>query len=77
MSNVDKKAKKEKGKIEVTRSSRHGSITKAGKVRNQTPKIPKTVPHPKTNPLKANRTKFADSVNTIKEKKDKKVKSFR
>lgn len=40
----------------------HGSTTKAGKVRQQTPKIPKTVMHKPTNPRTRNRRKYENRV---------------
>ena len=72
---LDKKAEKVK-KLTTGRreqKSGHGSITKAGKVRDQTPKIEKTNLKKHSGPLKKNREKYIRFINgKEKEKTDRK-----
>jgi ribosomal protein S30 len=49
-----------------------GSLTKAGKVRGQTPKIPKTVPHRKDSPRTRARRLFVQRVVHAKPKSKRK-----
>jgi ribosomal protein S30 len=69
----DKSKSVEKDKKVQQRSSRHGSITKSGKVRAQTPKIPKTNLKKKDSPMKSNRKAFVKMINNPR-KKDNSVK---
>ena len=56
----EKIIKKTKHEVQTTKHkvSGHGSITKAGKVRNTTPKIPVTVKHKKSFPRIRNRRNY-------------------
>ena len=70
---MSKDEKVEKGKSQDRRGGgrgTHGSITKAGKVRDQTPKIPKSSPRRKHGPLKQNRIEYSIRLKRIKSLKE-------
>ena len=60
----DKKLEKEKGSSNKGREQKsgHGSLTKSGKVRSQTPKLPKTNLAKHHGPSVKNRIRFAKSL---------------
>jgi ribosomal protein S30 len=69
LSKEEKKDKKSTG--QKGGRGTHGSLTKAGKVREQTPKIPKTNLKKHNGPLKQNRRRFYISLQKSKENTEK------
>jgi ribosomal protein S30 len=71
----EEKKKEEKSNIREQHSG-HGSLTKAGKVRSQTPKIAKSNLKKHSGPSKGNRERYYQSLKKVEEQKVKKNERF-